>query len=375
MTGIVHLVGAGPGDPGLLTVRAVELIAHADVILYDRLIPPTALGARARRRGADRRRQEGDGPQFPQEETDRLLVEHARAGRTRRAAQGRRPVRLRARRRGGARVRARRASRSRSCPAMTAGVAAPAYAGIPVTHRDLASGVAFVTGHEDPAQAGDGARLAGARRLPRDARLLHGRARRCRASPSGWSPAGAPRASRWRSCERGTMPGQRTVLGTLQRHRRARGRGGHPRAGDHARGPGGRAAASELAWLERAAAPRPQRRGHACARAGERARGPAAGARRRRRRGARDPDRAARGRAPRPRRLRPLCVTSPNGAERLLDAPARRPRRSRGSPSPRSGRARRERCARGASRPTSCPSAPSPRGSWRRCAACPCGAP
>src|SRR5215218_11163751 len=72
----VHLVGAGPGDPGLLTVRAVELIAAADVILYDRLIPREALThARADAELVYVGKQ-GGGPQMPQEEIDRLLVEH-----------------------------------------------------------------------------------------------------------------------------------------------------------------------------------------------------------------------------------------------------------------------------------------------------------
>ncbi len=60
-------------------------------------------------------------------------------------------------------------------PGVTSGIAAPAYAGIPVTHRDAASSVAFVTGHEDPDKAELGARLAGAGGLPGDAGRLHGR--------------------------------------------------------------------------------------------------------------------------------------------------------------------------------------------------------
>src|SRR5580692_4445713 len=82
MSACVYLVGAGPGDPGLLTARALELIATADVILYDRLIPSTALdGARADAEllfvG-----KEGGGPSVPQEQTQALMIERAQAGRT-----------------------------------------------------------------------------------------------------------------------------------------------------------------------------------------------------------------------------------------------------------------------------------------------------
>ena len=74
--GIVHLVGAGPGDPGLLTVRAVELLGAADVVLYDRLIPPEAL-AHAPQAELVYVGKEGEGPQFPQDDTHKLLLEHA----------------------------------------------------------------------------------------------------------------------------------------------------------------------------------------------------------------------------------------------------------------------------------------------------------
>jgi uroporphyrinogen III methyltransferase/synthase len=80
--GTVHLVGAGPGDPGLLSERARELIAGADVVLYDRLIPDGALdGARADAEllfvG-----KEGGGDAVPQEQTEALMIERARAGHT-----------------------------------------------------------------------------------------------------------------------------------------------------------------------------------------------------------------------------------------------------------------------------------------------------
>ena len=214
MTGIVHLVGAGPGDPGLLTVRAVELLGSADVVLYDRLIPPEALtharpGAELIYVG-----KQGDGPQVPQDDTHRLLLEHARAGRRVVRLKGGDPFVFG---RGGeeALVLAQAGVPFEVVPGVTAGVAAPAYAGIPVTHRDAASGVAFVTGHDDtgrPSSAIDWAALArfpgtlvfymGVRSLPRIAERLMAEGR----------PAAEPVAV----IERGTLPGQRTLLATLE---------------------------------------------------------------------------------------------------------------------------------------------------------------
>jgi uroporphyrinogen III methyltransferase/synthase len=213
VTGIVHLVGAGPGDPGLLTVRAVELIGAADVILYDRLIPPEALShARADAEIVYVGKQ-GEGPQFPQDDTHRLLLEHARAGRRVVRLKGGDPFVFG---RGGeeALVLQEAGIPFEVVPGVTAGVAAPAYAGIPVTHRDVASGVAFVTGHEDPAKpdtALDWPALAafpgtlvfymGVRALPRIAERLI----------AGGRDPGEPVAV----VERGTLPRQRTLTATL----------------------------------------------------------------------------------------------------------------------------------------------------------------
>src|SRR5438132_7879693 len=151
MPGTVYLVGAGPGDPGLLTRRALDLIASADAILYDRLIPPEALeGARP---DAELRYvgKEAGGGASPQSEIDAALVELARAGRNVVRLKGGDPFVFG---RGGeeAEALAEAGVRFEVVPGVTAGVAAPAYAGIPVTHRDAASAVAFVTGHEDPAK-------------------------------------------------------------------------------------------------------------------------------------------------------------------------------------------------------------------------------
>jgi uroporphyrinogen III methyltransferase/synthase len=211
--GIVHLIGAGPGDPGLMTTRALQLIAEADVILADRLIPPTALdGARADALVLDVGKLGGEA-QVPQDETHRLLVEHALAGRTVARVKGGDPF-----------VFGRGAEEAEVClehgipftvvPGVTAGIAAPAYAGVPVTHRDFASGVAFVTGHEDPARAEtrlDWPALAafpgtlvfymGVRALPRIAEQL----------VAGGRPPTQPVAV----VQSGTLAAQRVVTGTL----------------------------------------------------------------------------------------------------------------------------------------------------------------
>ncbi len=240
MSANVFLVGAGPGDPGLLTLRAVELIGSADVVLYDRLIPPGALRHARPEAELVYVGKQGGGPQMPQEEIDRLLVEHGGAGK--------RVVRLKGGdpfvfgRGGEEALRLREAGIAfEIVPGITAGVAAPAYAGIPVTHRELASGVAFVTGHEDPDKpesALDWAALArfpgtlvfymGVRALPRIAEKLQAEGRSAR------EPVAV--------IERGTLPGQRTLRRDARRRRPARADGRDPRARGDARRAGRRAA-------------------------------------------------------------------------------------------------------------------------------------
>ena len=145
----VYLVGAGPGDPGLISIRALELVAAADVIVYDRLIPPEALMHARPDAELIYVGKEGGGPSVPQLEIEALLVEHGRAGRNVVRLKGGDPFVFG---RGGEEAEALHEAgiEFEVVPGITAGVAAPAYAGIPVTHRDLASAVAFVTGHEDP---------------------------------------------------------------------------------------------------------------------------------------------------------------------------------------------------------------------------------
>ncbi|MFL5780162.1 MAG: uroporphyrinogen-III C-methyltransferase [Thermoleophilaceae bacterium] len=213
MAGTVYLVGAGPGDPGLMTRRALELIGAADAILYDRLVPPGALdGARpdAELRYVGKRPGE---PSLPQDAINSALVDLAESGRTVVRLKGGDPFVFG---RGGEEAQALAAAGVpyEVVPGVTAGVAAPAYAGIPVTHRDDASAVAFVTGHEDPAKpesALDWPALAafpgtlvlymGIRRLPEIAAALVAAGR----------PSDQPAAV----IARGSQPAQRTVTGTL----------------------------------------------------------------------------------------------------------------------------------------------------------------
>jgi uroporphyrinogen III methyltransferase/synthase len=213
VSGIVYLVGAGPGDPGLMTRRSLELIASADAILYDRLIPPGALdGARP---DAELRYvgKEPGAAALTQVETNDLLVELGRAGKRVVRLKGGDPFVFG---RGGEEAEALAAAGVpfEVVPGVTAGVAAPAYAGIPVTHRDAASAVAFVTGHEDPAKPDSAldwdalARFPGTLVFYMGIRNLTLIAERLTAA--GRDP-GEPAAV----VERGTHPGQRTVVDTL----------------------------------------------------------------------------------------------------------------------------------------------------------------
>lgn len=148
----VYLVGAGPGDPGLLTLRGAEVLARADVVVYDRLASPSLLdhapeSAELVFVGKAPGRAEMD-----QSEINALLVVRGTAGAEVVRLKGGDPFVLG---RGGEEAEALAAAGVpfEVVPGITSAIGAPAYAGIPVTHRGLSTHVTVVTGHEDPSKA------------------------------------------------------------------------------------------------------------------------------------------------------------------------------------------------------------------------------
>ncbi len=216
--GIVYLVGAGPGDPGLITVRGKKLIERADAIVYDALANRELLPALARETGHPELfnvgKRGGDSRSVSQDEINQLLVQLAR--------DGKKVVRLKG---GDPFVFGRGSEEAQALndasvpfevvPGVTAGIAAAAYAGIPVTHRGLATSVTFVTGHEDPdkattqtnwnALAKSGGTIVlymGVKTLPAISKAL---------IDGGMAPEVPAAAVQW-----GSLPKQRTVVGTLE---------------------------------------------------------------------------------------------------------------------------------------------------------------
>ena len=209
MSGKVYLVGAGPGDAGLVTVKAVECLAQADVVLYDALANEQLLRfspARAERRLVGKRHGRVT---VEQAEIERLLIEHARAGRVVVRLKGGDPFIFG---RGGEEAEACRSAGIpyEVVPGITAATAVPAYAGIPLTHRQFASTVTFVTG-----RPGDGSeelsydwealvRTRGT--LVFLMATLHAAGIASRLIAAGMDPATPAAAIRW-----GTTPRQRTI--------------------------------------------------------------------------------------------------------------------------------------------------------------------
>ena len=149
MTGKVYLVGAGPGDPKLITLRAVDLIKKADVVLYDRLVSKKILDMIPKRAVSIYvGRAVGDDTTH-QETTNELMVKYAKLKKSVGRLKGGDPIIFG---RGGEEAEVLKSFNVKYeiIPGITSGIGSATYAGIPLTHRQFASSVVFVTGHEDP---------------------------------------------------------------------------------------------------------------------------------------------------------------------------------------------------------------------------------
>lgn len=208
--GQVLLVGAGPGDPELLTLKAVRAIGAADVLLVDELVNPAVLhharpGARIIHVG-----KRGGCKSTPQAFIERLMVRLARRGRVVARVKGGDPFVFG---RGGEELAALRAAgiEVEVVSGVTAGIGAPAAFGIPVTHRGLAHGAILVTGHAAGAGEPDWAQLA---RCGLTLVIYMGLTRLARIAPA-LRAGGLPRDTPAAVVQEGTLPGARAVVTTL----------------------------------------------------------------------------------------------------------------------------------------------------------------
>ncbi|MEE9567189.1 MAG: uroporphyrinogen-III C-methyltransferase [Desulfobacteria bacterium] len=212
--GTVYLVGAGPGDPDLITVKAVECLKQADVVIYDFLAAPKLLKYAREDAEVIYVGKKGGDHTLPQDKINELIAEKAKEGHTVVRLKGGDPFIFG---RGGeeAEILAQAGIPFEIVPGVTSAIAAPAYAGIPLTHRRYNTSVAFITGHEDPTKeesAIDWSKLAtgvgtlvflmGVKNLPSITEKL---------IAAGRDPKTPVALVRW-----GTTPQHATVTGTLE---------------------------------------------------------------------------------------------------------------------------------------------------------------
>ncbi|MCH7608319.1 MAG: uroporphyrinogen-III C-methyltransferase [Chloroflexi bacterium] len=212
-TGIVYIVGAGPGDPGLITVKGADALRRADVVVYDRLSSPQLLDLAPPSAKLVFMGKEPDTPGAFQEQINRTLAKAALDGKTVVRLKGGDPFVFG---RGGEEAAALRAAgvRFEVVPGITSAIAVPAYAGVPVTQRGVASAFTVVTGSEDPSKPESAldwdalAKTPGTLVVLMGWRPLSGIVRSLLAN--GRSPETPVAVTQW-----GTLPKQRTVAGTL----------------------------------------------------------------------------------------------------------------------------------------------------------------
>jgi uroporphyrinogen III methyltransferase / synthase len=211
---VIYLVGSGPGDPGLFTVKGVECLRRADAVVYDRLAPEALLAyGRLDAELIYVGKKPGE-PTILQEEINALLVELGRAGKTVVRLKGGDPY-VFGRGSEEALELVRAGIPFEVIPGVTSGIAAPTYAGIPVTHRGVSTSVAFVTGHEDPTKGEPDVDWKGLANGAETLILYMGVGRLAEIADEliagGRNPETPVACIRW-----GTIPEQRTVTGTLE---------------------------------------------------------------------------------------------------------------------------------------------------------------
>jgi uroporphyrinogen III methyltransferase / synthase len=210
---MVYLVGAGPGDPGLITVKGLELLRRADVVVYDQLASPALLKEAKSNAELLYVGKKAGAHAVPQDGINKLLVEKAEAGLT--------VVRLKG---GDPFVFGRGGEEAEDLAAagipfeivsgVTSAVAVPAYAGIPVTHRRYTTLVTFITGHEDPTKDASTIPWSALGQNPGTLVFLMG-VKNLAENCSQLIQAGREPETPAAVIEKGTTPFQRTVVGTL----------------------------------------------------------------------------------------------------------------------------------------------------------------
>ena len=214
MTGKVFLVGAGPGDPDLITIKAIKALQAADVVLLDDLVNRELLQHAPRARVVEVGKR-GGCKSTPQHFINRMMVALAEQGQTVARLKGGDPILFG---RGGEEMLAMQAAgiATEIIPGVTSGLAVPASIGIPVTHREFTHGVTFVTGHIKDGTSGDNGRdwqalVSGGTTL-----VIYMGMKRLAAIVSELLAAGMPANTPAAAIQQGTLPDQRHVISSLE---------------------------------------------------------------------------------------------------------------------------------------------------------------
>lgn len=212
--GKVYLVGAGPGDPKLLTVRAVELLKEADIVIYDRLVAEPILKLASEKAEKIYVGKRTGNHEVPQDKINELIIEKAQNAKNVVRLKGGDPFVFG---RGGEEAEAlvEKGIKFEVVPGISSSVAAPMYAGIPLTHRDYAASVAIVTGH----RAGDAERVIEWAKIDSavDTMVILMGVESLGGITSKLLEGGVSRSKPVAIVESGTYPQQRTIISTLGR--------------------------------------------------------------------------------------------------------------------------------------------------------------